>query len=62
MVEETEVLAAKEQYQDDLMEMEEKERMADALAERDRTKAELTAALTAACIDPIETLFESMFM
>ena len=32
---EAEVLAAKEQYQDDLMEME-KERMADALAERDR--------------------------
>ncbi len=62
MVEESEVLAAREQYQDDLMEMEEKERMADALAERDRTKAELTAALTAACIDPIETLFDSMFM
>ena len=62
MVDESEVLAAKEQYQDDLMELEEKERMADALAERDRTKAKLTAALTAACIDPIETLFESMFM
>ena len=62
MVDEAEVLAAKEQYQDDLMEMEEKERMADALAERDRVKTEVTAALTAACIDPIETLFESMFM
>ena len=62
MVDVIEVAAAKEQYQDDLMELEEKERMSDAMLERDRTKAMHTTALINACIDPIETLFDSMFM
>ena len=62
MVDALEVVAAKEQYQDDLMELEEKERMKHAMQERDVTKATHTAALVVACIDPIETLFDSMFM
>jgi hypothetical protein len=62
MVDQDEVFAAKEQYQDDLMELEEKERMSSAMIERDLLKAQKTALLVDACIDPIETLFDSMFM
>ena len=58
MVDPDEVLAAKEQYQDDLMELEEKERMSSAMLERDRLKAHKTSLLIDACIDPIETLFD----
>ena len=62
MVDEDEVMAAKEQYQDDLMEWEEKERMSSAMLERDELKAHKTSLLVDACIDPIETLFDSMYM
>ena len=34
----------------------------DAISFRDAQKAEATLLLVQACIDPIETLFESMFM
>jgi hypothetical protein len=62
MVDEDEVMAAKEQYQDDLMELEEKERMSSAMLERDELKSHKTSLLVDACIDPIETLFDSMYM
>lgn len=61
MVQQSEVEAAREQYQDELLEIEEKEGIKDAALERDRAKEKQSQQLESANMSVVETLFDDMF-
>jgi hypothetical protein len=61
LVHEGDVIAAKEQYQDELLEIEERETIEDAAAERESQREENWQLLMRANLGPVETLFTDMF-
>jgi len=61
MVVDSDVVAAKEQYQDELLEIEETESIEDAAAERESQRNQQTNLLDRANLGAVETLFTSMF-
>eukprot|EP00753_Platysulcus_tardus_P014202 PLAT4206.1.p1 GENE.PLAT4206.1~~PLAT4206.1.p1 ORF type:complete len:531 (-),score=294.20 PLAT4206.1:136-1728(-) len=61
LVDEADVRAAKETYQDLILELEEKEQIEEAAAERERVKEEHMALLRSANMDIVETLFQQLF-
>lgn len=61
LVHEHDVEQAREQYQDELLEIEEKESIADALTDKDRERVETSAMLRGANLEVVELLFEQMF-
>jgi hypothetical protein len=61
LVHESDVIAAKEQYQDELLEIEERETIEDAAAERESQREENWQLLMRANLGPVETLFTDMF-
>jgi len=61
MVIESDVIAAKEQYQDELLEIEETESIEDAAAERETQRQQQSSLLDRANLGAVETLFTNMF-
>jgi len=61
MVIESDVIAAKEQYQDELLEIEETESIEDAAAEREAQRQQQSSLLDRANLRAVETLFTNMF-
>jgi len=61
LVHEADVVAAKEQYQDELLEIEEKESIEEAAQDREATRKKQSDLLKAANLDVVETLFDDMF-
>ena len=61
LVHEYQVEQAREQYQDELLELEEKEGIAAALEEKDKERTETSKQLEGANLGVVETLFEDMF-
>jgi hypothetical protein len=61
MVMKSEIVAAREQYQDELLDVEEKEALEEEKATREAAAARQTAKLQAANLAVVETIFDDMF-
>jgi hypothetical protein len=61
LVHDSDVITAKEQYQDEMLEIEERETIEDAAGERESQREEHWELLTRANLGPVETLFTDMF-
>ena len=61
LLNESDVIAAKEQYQDELLELEENEGIEDAASERDAQRKKQSGLLKRANLSAVETLFLEMF-
>ena len=61
MVVKTETVAAREQYQDELLDVEEKEALEEEKAARENAASKHTAKLRAANLAVVETIFDDMF-
>ena len=61
MVMKSEIVAAREQYQDELLDVEEKEALEEEKATREAAAARHTAKLQAANLAVVETIFDDMF-